>query len=75
MKQLTVNLDAVVLVALVLLASLGMNAWQLLQGRSLLHDYVDAEWALGDAQANVVLARSLLRDCDPEKYADLDVNP
>ncbi|MGB7933640.1 MAG: hypothetical protein WCH04_15710 [Gammaproteobacteria bacterium] len=36
MKQLAVHLDAVVIIALVFLASLGMNVWQFLNNRELI---------------------------------------
>ena len=75
MKQLTVHIDAVVIIALVFLASLGMNVWQVLNSRELMQKYVDAEWELGNARTNVVYTRRLLKACDPDKYADLDVNP
>jgi len=75
MKQLTVHLDAVVIIALIFLASLGMNAWQFLNNRVLMQKYVDAEWELGNTRANVVYTRRMLKHCDPEKYDDLDVNP
>jgi hypothetical protein len=74
-KKLSVNLDAVVLIALVFTGSLGLNAWQYLHVRELMQRYVDAEWKLGDAKANVVYARTLLKACDPDKYADFDVHP
>jgi hypothetical protein len=75
MKQLTVHLDAVAIIALVFLASLGMNVWQFQNSRELMQKYVDAEWELGNTRTNVVYARRLLKACDPDKYADLDVNP
>jgi hypothetical protein len=75
MKQLTVHLDAVVIIALVFLASLGMNVWQFLNSRELMQKYVDAEWEMGNTRTNVVYARKLLKACDPDEYADLDVNP
>jgi hypothetical protein len=74
-KKLSVNLDAVVLIALVFTGSLGLNAWQYLHVRELMQRYVDAEWELGNAKANVVYTRTLLKACDPDKYADLDVQP
>lgn len=74
MKKFTIHLDAVVLIALVFAASLGMNAWQYLRGQELMQDYVDAAWELGNAKANVVAARTALKACNPEKYADLDVH-
>jgi hypothetical protein len=73
--KLTVNLDAVAIIALIFLASLGMNVWQFLNSRELLQKYVDAEWELGNKRANVVYARKLLKACDPEKYADVDLSP
>ena len=75
MKQLTVHIDAVAIIALIFLASLGMNVWQFLNNRELMQKYVDAEWELGNARTNVVYTRRLLKACDPDKYADLDVNP
>jgi hypothetical protein len=73
--KLTVHLDAVAIIALIFLASVGMNVWQFLNNRELMQQYVDAEWKLGNTRANVVYARKLLKSCDPEKYADLDVRP
>lgn len=75
MKKLSVNLDAATVFALVLVGSLGLNFWQYLHVRDLMQRYVDAEWELGDVKANVVYARTLLKSCDPDKYADLDVQP
>ena len=75
MKQLTVHLDAVVIIALVFLASVGINVWQIHNNRELMQKYIDAEWELGNTRTNVVYARKLLMACDHEKYADLDVNP
>jgi len=75
MKQLTVHLDAAAIIVLVFLASLDMNAWQFQNNRELMQKYVDAEWELGNTRTNVVYARRLLKACDPDKYADLDVNP
>ena len=75
MKQLAVHLDAVAIIALVFLASLGLNVWQFQNNRELTQKYVDAEWELGNTRTNVVHARRLLKDCDPDKYANLDVNP
>jgi hypothetical protein len=72
MKRLTIHLDAVVIIALILFTSLGMNAWQFLNSRELMQKYVDAEWELGNTRANVVYARRLLKACDPDKYADLN---
>lgn len=73
--KLTVHLGAVVIIALIFLASLGMNAWQFLNSKKLMQKYADAEWELGNTRANVVYSRKLLKSCDPEKYADLDINP
>jgi hypothetical protein len=38
MKQLTVHLDAVVIIALIFLASLGMNLWQFLNSKELMQN-------------------------------------
>jgi ABC-type phosphate transport system permease subunit len=75
MRKLTVHLDAAAIIALIFLASLGMNAWQFLHNRELMQKYVEAEWELGNTRANVVYARKLLKSCDPDKYANLDVTP
>ena len=75
MKKLSVNPDAATVFVLVLAGSLALNFWQYLHGRELMQRYVDAEWELGDVKANVVYARTLLKSCDPDKYADLDVQP
>jgi ABC-type phosphate transport system permease subunit len=75
MKQLTVHIDAMVIVALVFLASLGMNAWQFLNNRELMQKYVDSEWELGNTRANVVYTRRLLKACNPDKHEDLDARP
>ena len=75
MKQLTVHLDAVVIIALVFLTSVGINAWQIHNNRELMQKYVDADWELGNTRTNVVYTRRLLKACDPDKYADLDINP
>lgn len=71
MKHLTVNLDAVVIIVLIFLISLGMNVWQFLNSSELMQKYVDAEWELGNSRAEVVYTRRLLKACDPDKYADL----
>jgi|AP12_2_1047962.scaffolds.fasta_scaffold321495_1 hypothetical protein len=75
MKQLAVHLDAVVIIALIFIASLGMNVWQILNNREMMQKYADAEWELGNTRANAVYAQRLLKACDPEKYDELDVNP
>ena len=75
MKQLTVHLDAVAIIALIFLASLGMNVWQFLNNRELIQKYVDAEWELGNTRANVAYTRRLLKACNPDKHDDLDVKP
>jgi len=75
MKQLTVHLDAVAIIALIFLALVGMNVWQFLDKKELMQKYIDAEWELGNNKANLVYTRRQLKACDPDKYADLDVNP
>ncbi len=75
MKQLTVHLDAVVIIALIFLASLGMNAWQFLNNRELMQKYIDTEWELGNTRANAAYARRLLKTCDTGKHDDLDAGP
>jgi hypothetical protein len=75
MKQLAVHLDAVAIIALVFLASVGMNAWQFLNNRELMQKYVDAEWELGNTRANVVYARKLLKACAPDGHDDLELKP
>ena len=57
MKQLTVHLDALAIIALVFLASVGMNVWQFQSNSELMQKYVDAEWELGNTRANVVYTR------------------
>jgi hypothetical protein len=73
-KKLTVNYDAIAMIAIVLLVSFGMNVWQRYQFNDLLAEYVDSQWEAQDVKTNLVYARSLLKECDPIKYADLDVN-
>jgi hypothetical protein len=73
MKQLTVHLDAVAIIALVIFTSVGINVWQFHNNRELMQKYVDAEWELGNTKANVIYARRLLKACDPDKYADQDL--
>ena len=75
MKQLTVHLDAVAIIALVFLASLGMNVWQFLNNRELMQKYVDAEWELGNSRANVVYTRSLYKACSSDKHDDHEIKP
>lgn len=75
MKQLTIHLDAVAIVALIFLVSIGVNVWQFLDNKDLMQKYVDAEWELGNTKASLVYARRQLKACDPDKDADLDVNP
>lgn len=75
MRKLTVNLDAVVVIGLMLVISLGMNAWQRVQFNDLLSQHVDVQWEAQDVKANLVLARTLLKGCDPVKYADLEAKP
>jgi hypothetical protein len=75
MKQLTVHLDAVVIIALIFLASLGMNLWQFLNSKELMQNYIDAKWELENTRATVVYARRMLKACDPGKYGDRDVKP
>jgi hypothetical protein len=75
MRKLTMNLDAVVVIGLMLVASLGMNAWQRVQLNDLMSQYVDGQWEAQDVKANLVYARTLLKECDPVKYADLEARP
>lgn len=65
MKKLTVNLDAVVIIMLVLVTSLCMNIWQFRSIKELMQKYVDAEWELGNSRADATYARGLLKKCDP----------
>jgi hypothetical protein len=73
-KKVTIHYDAIAAVVVVLLVSLGMNAWQRHQFNELLAEHVDSQWEAQNVKANMVYARSLLKACDPVKYADLDVN-
>jgi hypothetical protein len=73
-KSVTIHYDAIALVAIVLVISFGMNIWQRLQFNDLLAEYVDSQWQSQDTSANLVYTRSLLKECDPVKYADLIVN-
>ena len=75
MKQLTVHLDAVAIVALIFLVSIGVNVWQFLDNKELMQKYVNVEWELGNIKSNLVYARRQLKACDPDKYADLDAKP
>lgn len=74
MKKVTVHYDAIALVAVVLAVSFGMNAWQRYQFNDLLAEYVDSQWEAQNVKSNLVYARSLLKACDPVKYADLDAS-
>ena len=74
MKKVTIHYDAIAVAAAVLTISLGMNAWQRYQFNDLLAEHVDSQWEAQNVKANLVYARSLLKVCDPVKYADLDVN-
>ncbi len=74
MRKVTVNMDAIAVVALALVISIGMNVWQRSQFNDLLTEYVDSQWQAQDVQVNLVHARRLLKECDPVKYADLDVD-
>lgn len=75
MKKATINYDAIAMVFIVLVLSIGLNVWQYWQSQDLMQKYVDAEWAGQNDKANLVYTRGLLKQCDPEKYAELDVNP
>jgi hypothetical protein len=75
LKKLTINLDTVALIAILLALSMGMNAWQRYQFNDLMSEYLDGQWEAQDVKANLVFARTQLKQCDPVKYADLDVNP
>jgi hypothetical protein len=74
MKKLSINMDTVFLLGLVAAGSLGLNAWLLVQNRSLSADYLDGVAQGYDIKANLVYARTLLKQCDPEKYAGLKVD-
>ena len=74
MKKVTIHYDAIAAVVVVLVVSLGMNIWQRHQFNELLAEHVDSQWEAQNVKANMVYARSLLKACDPAKYADLDVN-
>lgn len=73
-RKATINYDAIAMVIIVLVVSFGMNVWQRLQFNDLLAEHVDSEWKAQDVKVNMVYARRLLKECDPVKYADLDVN-
>jgi len=73
-KQLTINMDTVVLLGLVLLLSLGMNGWQHAQFSDLMSEYTGIREQAQNDKANLVYARTLLKQCDPKKYADLKVD-
>jgi hypothetical protein len=64
-KKLTINLDAVVIIILVLIASLGMNVWQIQSIKEVTQKYVDAKWELGNTEADAAYVRKLLENCDP----------
>lgn len=74
MKQLTINMDTVILIGLVLVLSLGMNAWQHVQFNDLMSEYTGVRTQAQNDRASLVHVRTLLRQCDPKKYADLEVN-
>lgn len=74
MKKVTIHYDAIAMVAVVLVISLGINVWQRHQFNELLAEHVDSQWQAQDVKANLVYTRGLLKSCDPVKYADLDVN-
>ncbi|HAD08302.1 MAG TPA: hypothetical protein DCF62_02365 [Porticoccaceae bacterium] len=75
MKKATIHYDAIAMVFIVLMLSIGLNVWQYWQTQDLMQKYVDAQWASQNDKANLVYTRTLLKQCDPEKYAELDVNP
>ena len=75
MKKLTVNLDAVVIILLVLVASLGMNAWQVHSNKELIQKYVDAEWKAGNYKADAAYARELLKHCDRDNPDSPQLRP
>jgi len=73
LKKATINYDAIAMVFVVLALSLGLNVWQYWQTQDLMQKYVDAQWSGQNDKANLVYTRTLLKQCDPEKYAELDV--
>ena len=73
MKKATINYDAIAMVFVVLALSLGLNVWQYWQTQDLMQKYVDEQWSGQNDKANLVYTRTLLKQCDPEKYAELDV--
>lgn len=75
MKKATIHYDAIAMVFIVLMLSIGLNVWQYWQTQGLMQKYVDAQWVGQNDKANLVYTRTLLKQCDPEKYAELDVNP
>ena len=75
MKKATIHYDAIAMVFIVLMLSIGLNVWQYWQTQDLMQKYVDAQWVGQNDKANLVYTRTLLKQCDPEKYAELDVNP
>lgn len=74
MKQVTINLDAIAVITVVFMISVGLNLWQRHQFNDLLAEHVDSQWEAQDVKANLVYARRLLKECDPDRYADLDVD-
>jgi hypothetical protein len=73
-KQLTINMDTVILLGIILLLSLGMNAWQHAQFNDLMTEYVGVREQAQNDKVDLVHVRTLLKRCDPKKYADLKVD-
>jgi hypothetical protein len=74
LKTLTINMDTVLLLGVTMALSLGMNAWQYFQASRILAEDLDLQTRAQDDRASLVYTRTLLKQCDPAKYADLDVN-
>jgi hypothetical protein len=74
LKTLTINMDTVVLLGMTMALSLGMNAWQYYQASQLIAQDLELQARAQDDRASLVYTRTLLKQCDPARYADLDVN-
>jgi Na+/H+ antiporter NhaB len=62
-KKFTVNLDALIVIAIVLLMAVGFIAYQRGQYTDLLEEHVQLQWQAQDSEINVKYLKVKLQQC------------
>jgi CHASE3 domain sensor protein len=67
-KQFTLNLDALLVLALVFLITVGFMSYQRNQYSDLLEEHIQLQWSSQDLEVDVVSLKAKLKQCStPEK--------